>query len=40
MMMGGGGMMGMMMGPGMTGYGMGMAQNGMMKEHGMMTSHP
>jgi hypothetical protein len=35
MMMGSGGMMGMMMGPGM-----GMAQNGMMKEHGMMTSHP
>jgi hypothetical protein len=35
MMMGSGGMMGMMMGPGM-----GMAQNGMMKEHGMMTSRP
>jgi hypothetical protein len=32
--------LGMMMGPGMMGYGMGITQNGLMKEHGMMTSHP
>jgi len=38
--MGGSDMMGMMMGPGMMGYSMGMGQNGMMKEHGMITSHP
>ena len=37
MMMGGGGGM---MGPGMSGYGAGMMQHGMMKGPGMMTGHP